>query len=299
MKKLLTCVLALAMILATGVPALAVEIGTTMTVVNCNEYITLREEPDTRAAALDRMPLGEKGVVFLGEADNGLWLVSYEGQTGYALAKYLKPMGTFEGKRCDPSARERYNFNLFLSNFTETGFLWRSGCYSKAAPPDTALLTEFAVNHCWFNRQSRIEWAEDQYFNGNNVRLPENQIVPIVKKYFGETIKPNHKLAYIDYRDGYYYWEETGGHTSDGFACLTGVEQLDDTRFCVAFNIYGGGEYWDNDVCYYTAQQAAKAYPTYDGSAYYGRAVIDTGDSGASDRSDWSLEFIAINREYD
>jgi len=298
MRKVLCCVLAMLLALA-GMSALAVEIGTTMMVVNCNEYITLREEPDTSATALARMPLGEKGMVFLSEADNGFWQVSYKGQTGYALAKYLKPMGTFEGRRYDPSAKERYNFNLFLSNFTETGFLWRSGCFSKAFPIDTALLTEFAINHCWFNRQNRLEWAEDSYFNGNNVRLPENQIAPIVKKYFGESIKPSHNLAYIDYRNGYYYWEETGGHTSDGFACLTGVERLDDTRFCVAFNIYGAGESWDNDVCYYTAQQAAKAYPPYGSSTYYGRAVIDTGSSGTGDRSGWSLEFIAINREFD
>ena len=297
MKRLLCCVLAL--MLSIGAAALAEEIGTTMMVVNCEEFITLREEPDTHAAALDRMPLGGKPVVFLGEADNGFQLVSYKGQTGYALKKYLKPVGTFEGKHYDPSAQERYNFNLFLSNFTEVGFLWHSGCFSKAFPLDTALLTEFAIDHCWFNRQSRIEWAEDSYFNGNNVRLPEDQIAPIVKEYFGESIKPSHNLAYIDYRNGYYYWEETGGHTSDGFACLTGVERLDDARFCVAFNIYGGGEYWDNDVCYYTDSQASNAYPTYDGSAYYGRAVIDTGNSGTGDRSDWSLEFIAINREYD
>ena len=63
-------------------------------------------------------------------------------------------------------------------------------------------------------------------------------------------------VVYLHYKNGYYYWEETGGHTDEGFACLTLVEKLDKRRYSVWFEIYGMGENWDNDVCYYTTAEA-------------------------------------------
>ena len=122
-----------------------------------------------------------------------------------------------------------------------------------------ALLTRFAIDHCWFNRQNRLEWGE--YFNYNNVRLPKSQIAPIVKKYFDLDISPSHDPPYMDYKNGYYYWQETGGHTNDGFACLDRVEALGWNRYSVWFNIYGMGEAWTNDMCYYTQAQARSIYP--------------------------------------
>ena len=295
MKKLIVCLLALAMLL--GTTALADDMGDILRVVNCKEYITLREAPDTHAGALDRIPLREE-VDMIGRASNGFTLVAYEGQVGYALSEYLKTVESYEGERYDPDADECYNINLFLSNFTEQGFLWRSGCYDSSRR-DTALLTDFAIDHCWFNRTNQLEWADGEYFDGYNVRLPESQIAPIVKKYFGVSIKPSHSVPYVGYRDGYYYWEETGGHTNDGFACLTYVERLDRTRYSVWFNIYGMGEDWDNEVCHYSSQEAENAYPTYGGARRCGRAIIDTGSSGLDDRDDWTLERITINREDD
>ena len=59
-----------------------------MYVVNCNEFITLRSQPDTSASELDRIPLGAR-VDILEGGGNGFTKVSYKGQTGYALAYYL------------------------------------------------------------------------------------------------------------------------------------------------------------------------------------------------------------------
>ena len=300
MKRMIALVMALAVLCAFGASAegffidgRVAELGNRLEVRNCKENITLREEADTSSAALARIPLFGT-VDYIADADNGFYLVCYEGKTGYALSKYLEVLDTFEGKDVDVTDKQRYNINLFLSNFTEAGFLWRSGCYDNSCV-DYALLTDFAIDHCWFNRQSRLEWGE--YFNDNNVRLPEDQIAPIVKKYFGFSIKPSHKLQYVDYKGGYYYWQETGGHTNDGFACLANIEQLSRTRYSVWFNIYGAGENWDNDVCYYVPREAAAKYPSTD-SDMRGHAVIDVGDSGLGDRSDWSLERMTVNREW-
>ena len=286
MKKILVMLLMLALLCAAGAQA---EVGAALKVVNCNEFVTLREEPSTDAAALARVPLGAR-VDELHWAENGFTCVSYRGRTGYVLSDYLRLDDDYSGTEIDLTREQRYNFNLFLSNFTEAGFPQRTGCFD-ASWVDEAVLTDFAVSHCWFNRKKQLEWGE--YFGGNNVRLPEDQIAPVVKKYFGLKIKPSHDLAYIDYKKGYYYWEETGGHISDGFACLSNVEALGGGRYCVRFDVYGMGEDWDNDVCYYDSSAADAAYPTYD-YAPTGRAVIDVGSSGLNDRSGWRLVRYAI-----
>ena len=184
------------------------------------------------------------------------------------------------------TSKQRYNINLFLSNFTEQDF-GRDGDYTGNGS-DTVMLTEFAIEHCWFNRQNRLEWGD--YFNGNNVRLPEDQISPVVKKYFGFGIRANHNLPYIDYSNGYYYWEETGGHTSGGFCCLSDVSDLGNGYYWVSFDIFGMGMNWDNDVCYYTTREAERAYPRDEWADYWGEAVICVGKSGLNDRSDWTLD---------
>ena len=60
----------------------------TMRVANCDESITLRSSPSTKASALCQIPLGEV-VSYIESAANGFYKISYLGQTGYALASYL------------------------------------------------------------------------------------------------------------------------------------------------------------------------------------------------------------------
>ena len=281
MKRILAFVAAMMLLCAGG--ALA-EIGDRLEVAHCNEYITLREWPDTSAAALDRIPLGDT-VDEISDAENGFLCVSYRGQTGYALEKYLEKDRSYHGSEVSLTRDQRYNVNLFLSNFTEQDFM-RNGCYDRNWV-DSAVLTRFAIEHCWFNRKNRLEWGD--YFNGNNTRLPEDQIAPVVKKYFGVNISPSHDVPYMDYKKGYYYWEETGGHISMGFASQYTVEALGDGRYAVRFGVFGLGEDWSNDACYYSASEARSAYPGYDGYEPYGCAVIDTGSSGLNDRTGWSV----------
>lgn len=59
-----------------------------MKVYNCQESITLRKIPSTKAEEFCQIPLGEK-VIFREKAENDFYMVSYHGYTGYALAEYL------------------------------------------------------------------------------------------------------------------------------------------------------------------------------------------------------------------
>lgn len=58
-------------------------------VVNCQESITLRAAPNVAAAEYCQIPLGSY-VEYLASAENGFYLVAYNGLVGYALASYLK-----------------------------------------------------------------------------------------------------------------------------------------------------------------------------------------------------------------
>lgn len=65
--------------------------GTICYVVNCNESITLREEPDVSAAEICQIPLGAAVEAIQG-APNGFIQVSYQGMTGFCLGSYLSGM---------------------------------------------------------------------------------------------------------------------------------------------------------------------------------------------------------------
>lgn len=61
---------------------------TTYYVVNCNESITLRQQPDVNSGQITQIPLGS-AVSYVESAQNGFYKVIYNGSTGYALASYL------------------------------------------------------------------------------------------------------------------------------------------------------------------------------------------------------------------
>ena len=83
MKRIAMILLALLL----AVPALA----DTMAVVNCEEWVSLREKPDTKSARIAKVPLYAH-VEDCELAENGFIRGSYDGDTGYILEKYLEPV---------------------------------------------------------------------------------------------------------------------------------------------------------------------------------------------------------------
>lgn len=89
MKRFAVMILLLSMLLA-ALPAMAdnVYYGN-MEVVNCNEWVSLRETPGTRAKQLAKVPLGA-AVTDCRQHDENWICAVYEGQEGYIQAKYLQ-----------------------------------------------------------------------------------------------------------------------------------------------------------------------------------------------------------------
>lgn len=69
-------------------PSAATEISGTMTVTNCEEWVSLRKSPSTSAERYAKVPLGAS-VTNCASASNGFIRCDYQGMTGYILAEYL------------------------------------------------------------------------------------------------------------------------------------------------------------------------------------------------------------------
>ncbi len=74
-------------VIVTQAPTYDVAVST-MYVVNCDEWISLRKAPDSSASRITTIPLGAS-VSFIETSSNGFYKISYNGNTGYALAQYL------------------------------------------------------------------------------------------------------------------------------------------------------------------------------------------------------------------
>ena len=87
MNRVFCALLALSL-LALSLPAAEAETWVTATVVNCNEWISLRRSPSTQAQKLAEIPLGARVEVVV--SGGSFYKCRYDGKTGYALAQYLR-----------------------------------------------------------------------------------------------------------------------------------------------------------------------------------------------------------------
>lgn len=97
----------------------------TMYVVNCNESITLRTSPSTKAGEIRQIPLGE-AVSYIESAANGFYKVSYMGKTGYALASYLSKDKPYYGNAKADSYYEEIYLTMRVVNCNESITLRKS-----------------------------------------------------------------------------------------------------------------------------------------------------------------------------
>ena len=280
LKKLCLVLCVMMVLLSCSALADAVK-GTEMKVSNCDNYITLRFDPSTSAMEEAKLPLGAK-VIYLDAAENGFAHVGTAFGAGYVLEKYLTTISAPNGKAIGGglSKTQRYNINLFLSNFTETGMGWGTGYFNLNDEPE---MINFAINHIWFNQQDKLEWFPER--DDYNVRLNARYIAAVTEKFFG--VSPMNYQTKWDAlaEDNFYYWMETGGHTTEGFAQETKVLNAGNGYYDVWFETHGSGDVWDNDCCSMTLEQARAAYK--DGFSRTGYARIYASD--LSDRSTFKL----------
>lgn len=96
MKRLLSALIVLTLILGCAV-CHATAYGDLMEVCNCDEYVSLRRAPDTKSDRIAKVFKGD-WVTFIGDAPNGFYQVSYDGNDGYILAEYLENVDSGSGE---------------------------------------------------------------------------------------------------------------------------------------------------------------------------------------------------------
>ncbi|MDO5323625.1 MAG: SH3 domain-containing protein [Clostridia bacterium] len=107
MKRLITCILALMMLLSCAAYAISLD---QLHVVGCEEFITLREEPSTSAKAIVQIPLGAL-VTCYEYKDNGFARVYYGGCFGFVQSKYLSEV--------NPETGGEWHIPMYVANCNE------------------------------------------------------------------------------------------------------------------------------------------------------------------------------------
>ena len=300
MKRVLYCIVAIMLIsvLCQSVCAGEFRTGCHVQVVNCQEFITLRATPGIDSTELTKIPLNSYAA-YLGDAEEGFARINYEGTDGYVIKSYLKVVEDFSGEAVTLTPDERYNINLFLSNFTEQLFANRTGFFDVDEASDADLI-DFAISFICSNKKEWVELAEGDGIQtapwyGDKARLSDSYIEGVTEKYFGRTPADLGNSSYT-HRDGYYYWDYTNDLFSPfGFACLYDVQKFNDKYYSVWFKCFGRGTHWTNDDCYLTLELAEEKFNDGTGLGY---ALICTDGSGdLTDRSSWTLQRYIWNNE--
>ncbi len=114
MKRIALFLLA-ALLLAICTPSLADGVSEVMCVTNCEEWVSLREGPDTATKRLAQVRLGEL-VIHCSAAENDFIRCEIGGKTGYIRSQYLK--------KTSFSSSESFPGNQMVVNCTEWVSLW-------------------------------------------------------------------------------------------------------------------------------------------------------------------------------
>ncbi len=155
MMKRTVCVLLIACLLASALPAMAADLSSVMCVTNCSEWVSLREYPDSSSKRLAQVRLGEL-VTQCSESYDGFIECEFNGKTGYIQSKYLKTT--------DFSPDDTFPGNQMVVNVSEWASLWdapETGARRLAQVPVGTIVTS-CVNedpdyvYCEYNANGRI-----------------------------------------------------------------------------------------------------------------------------------------------
>lgn len=237
------------------------KLGDRATIENCREFVFLCAEPSTSANRIDKLEL-KTTVNVLDTVTNGFMLVEADGNTGYVLADYLELYEDYEncaGETMDLTDKQRYNINLFLSNFSEQ----RMPVYDESdalnewgARVDNFLL-DFAVQHLLFNQGDKLESGD---YTMDEIRLKMEKLNDIAWKYFKKRPAALGMASY-SYSGDYYYLNFADQRINGGFVSANRVDALWDSRYAVRFSIYDADcGCWENDACRLTPGEAALLY---------------------------------------
>ena len=107
MKRILTCILTLMLLLSCTAYAISLD---QLHVVGCEEFITLREEPSTSAKRIVQIPLGAL-VTCYEYTENGFARVYYGGCFGFVQSRYLYEV--------NPETGGEWRIPMYVANCNE------------------------------------------------------------------------------------------------------------------------------------------------------------------------------------
>lgn len=131
MKRIL--LLALALMLLTAAHA---QVPEEMQIINCEEWVSLRAQPDASSQRYAEVPLGETVRGFF-DPKGDFSLCEYEGRVGYIMNKYLQERATVLPVTL-PQGEPSYEIEMETGSlkvwrgFGATGEIMRLGCYDAA-----------------------------------------------------------------------------------------------------------------------------------------------------------------------
>ncbi len=146
MKRLTTLLLLLCMVFAAMPVTAESEYIGSMEVVNCNEWVSLRESPSTSSKRLVKVSLG--AIVSNCEQLNEDWIYAeYDGYSGYILAQYLAP------------SDNRLTFNAMMITMAGDGAPFYA-TIDSAEPIDYIPANTIVRNCCIMdNNRIYVEWG--------------------------------------------------------------------------------------------------------------------------------------------
>ena len=171
----------------------------------------------------------------------------------------------------------QHTMNLFLSNFSEANMK------SFETFPGAEEALDFALSFNFINKKENFELLNSPVtFNGRsyNYRIKEDTIKNTVYNYFHVTqVLPSFGHNLINYKDGYFYYQFTGGMIMDDVTIVTAVRQIDRYSYEVDFRLYDAASNNRNmytmDDSQVQSEMQSKPFIRYTGS---GTAVISSED---------------------
>jgi len=206
-------------------------------------------------------------------------------------------------QKLDINDKLQYNLNIYLSNFSEAE-MW-----SFVDKPDNFQIIYFAMLHNHLNKYeetfeaTELTIGETVYYE----RIHTKYIKATAKKYFGaELTEDDFRMAeeFFPYRDGYLYFEVTGGWLSSGFTVVESLTRIGEDTYEVRFSIYDDIYWYNYDGIYsLTPEDMIKAEREADTTTAdrivvrsgYGYAHIKASD--LYDRSTYNLISYQVERE--
>ena len=134
MKKLAALLMLLCM-LAVSVHAVADDYIGDMEVINCNEWVSLRETPNASSKRLVKVSLG--AIVSNCELIDDEWIYAeYDGYSGYILAEYLTP------------AENRLTFNAMMVTMMDGAPFYATIDAEEPVDTDAAASSACSMRKC-------------------------------------------------------------------------------------------------------------------------------------------------------